>query len=56
MRKKQAEGPHKAYWPCAGRRPARSVTVSPLSPKTPQFIFAHGVTTYIGLFNGHPNS
>ena len=28
----------------------------PLKPKTPQFIFVQGVTTYIGFFTGHPNN
>ncbi len=26
-----------------------------LKPKTPQFIFAQGTTTYIGFFTVHPN-
>ena len=27
----------------------------PLKPKTPQFIFAQGTTTYIGFYTVHPN-
>ena len=27
----------------------------PLKPKTPQFIFAQGTTTYIGCYTVHPN-